>query len=469
MTTHSVRRAAATVVAALVGLFTLLALAPSAQAAAPPPDPSTIVAAWKTGDPVFAGPGVTLSKDQLSEIRDAVKGADSKIYVAALADGTVTSGSAAGQLITALGQSLAQEGRNRATVAILDGNSLFAGSSAIRRTGLAGDLAEAAVANNKDVVSGMKDFVARVDKAVSGDTRGALKTGSSAGGGGGAGVLIGILVIAAVGGLGIFLISRKRRRDREAREARELAAVKQTVEEDVTKFGEEITALDLDVKVAGAGASDQDDWRQALDSYERAKTELAAVKRADDLRGVTGILEEGRYALACVKARVNGQPIPERRAPCFFNPQHGPSARDVRWAPPGGAPRDVPACADDARRVEQGFDPMTREVMIDGERRPYYDAGPAYAPYASGYYGGFGGDLMTGMLIGTVLGSSLGGFGWGGGGYHAGYEAGYAQGADSGVGDFGGGGDWGGGGGGGGDWGGGDFGGGDFGGGGGDW
>ncbi|MEV6982591.1 hypothetical protein AB0M95_15205 [Sphaerisporangium sp. NPDC051017] len=469
MTTHSVRRAAATVVAALVGLFTLLALAPSAQAAAPPPDPSTIVAAWKTGDPVFAGPGVTLSKDQLSEIRDAVKGADSKIYVAALADGTVTSGSAAGQLITALGQSLAQEGRNRATVAILDGNSLFAGSSAIRRTGLAGDLAEAAVANNKDVVSGMKDFVARVDKAVSGDTRGALKTGSSAGGGGGAGVLIGILVIAAVGGLGIFLISRKRRRDREAREARELAAVKQTVEEDVTKFGEEITALDLDVKVAGAGASDQDDWRQALDSYERAKTELAAVKRADDLRGVTGILEEGRYALACVKARVNGQPIPERRAPCFFNPQHGPSARDVRWAPPGGAPRDVPACADDARRVEQGFDPMTREVMIDGERRPYYDAGPAYAPYASGYYGGFGGDLMTGMLIGTVLGSSLGGFGWGGGGYHAGYEAGYAQGADSGVGDFGGGGDWGGGDGGGGDWGGGDFGGGDFGGGGGDW
>ncbi|GII82641.1 hypothetical protein Ssi03_06310 [Sphaerisporangium siamense] len=463
MTTHSVRRAAATVVAALVGLFTLLALAPSALAAAPP-DPNTIVAGWKDSkDHLYVGPGVTLSSDQLSGIRDALKGADSQIYVAALADGSVTSNSAAGNVISALGQALAREGKNRVTVAILDGNSLFAGSSAIRRTGLAGDLAEAAVANNKDVVSGMEDFVHRVDKAVSGDTRGALKTGSSAGGGGGAGVLIGILVLAVVGGLGIFLISRKKKRDRERREAAELAAVKQTVEEDVTKFGEEITALDLDVKVAGTRAADQDDWRQALDSYERAKAELAAVKRVDELRGVTTALEEGRYALACVNARVNNQPVPERRAPCFFNPQHGPSARDVRWAPPGGAPRDVPACADDARRVEQGFDPQMREVMIDGQRRPYWDAGPAYAPYASGYYGGFGGDLMTGMLIGTVLGSSFGGWGMHGG-YGAGYDAGYAQGAESGAGDFGGGGDWGGGGG---DFGGGDFGGGDFGGG--DW
>ena len=118
--------------------------------------------------------------------------------------------------------------------------------------------------------------------------------------------------------------------------------------------------------------------------------------------------------------------MPERRAPCFFNPQHGPSVRDVRWAPPGGAPRDVPACAADAQRVEQGFDPHVREVMIDGQRRPYYDAGPAYAPYAYGYYGGFG-DVMTGMLVGTMLGSMIGG-GFGFGGFGAGYSAGYAEG-----------------------------------------
>ncbi|WP_405144775.1 hypothetical protein OG589_43190 [Sphaerisporangium sp. NBC_01403] len=464
MTTHPVRRATATVVAMLAALLTLLALSPAARAAAPP-DPNAIVSAWKAS-PVYAGPGVSLSSSQLSDIRDAVKGANSKIYVAALADGTVTDSASAGHLITALGQALSQQGRPRATVAILDGNTLFAGSSAIRKTGLAGQLANAATSNNKDVVTGMKDFVERVDKAVSGDTKGALKSGSAASSGGGGGVLIGILVLALVGGLGIFWYSRKKKRDREAQEARELAAVKQTVEEDVTKFGEEITALDLDVKVSDNQAQTQTDWQQALDAYERAKNELAAVKRTDELRGVTTALEEGRYALACVKARVNNEALPERRAPCFFNPQHGPSVRDVLWAPPNGAPRDVPACAADAQRVEQGFDPHMREVMVDGQRRPYWDAGPAYAPYASGYYGGFGGgDLMTGMLIGTMLGSSFGGFGhgWGGGGYDAGYAAGAesAGGGDwgGGGGDFGGGGDWGGGG---------DFGGGDFGGGG-DW
>ncbi|WP_308249703.1 hypothetical protein [Sphaerisporangium fuscum] len=462
MTTHSVRRATATIVAMLAGLLTLLALSPAASAAAPP-DPNAIVAAWKSGDPVYAAPGTTLSSSQLSDIRSAVKDANSKIYVAAFPDGTVDN-TTAGPLITALGRNLASQGRPRATVAVLDGNTLFAGSSAIRKTGLAGQIANAATSNNKDVVSGMKDFVHRVDQAVGGDPKGALKSGSSAGGGGG-GVLIGILVLALAGGLGIFWYSRKKRREREAREAAELAAVKQTVEEDVTKFGEEITTLDLDVKVSDNQAQTQGDWQQALDSYERAKNQLAEIKRADDLRTVTTTLEEGRYALACVKARVNHEPLPERRAPCFFNPQHGPSVRDVMWAPPGGAPRDVPACADDARRVEQGFDPHMREVVVDGHRRPYWDAGPAYAPYASGYYGGFGGDLMTGMLIGTVLGGSFGG--WGHSGYASGYDAGFAQGAESAGGDWGGGGgvDFGGGG----DWGGGgDFGGGDFGGGG-DW
>ncbi|MEO3808801.1 hypothetical protein ABGB17_07340 [Sphaerisporangium sp. B11E5] len=456
MTKIVTRRAAATVVAVLAGLLTLLA-SPSAALAAAPPDPGTVLATWKTSDPLYVGPGVTISQDDLGKIRDALEGAKSKIYVAALADGTVTNSAEVGPFISALGQELSAAGRSRATVAVLDGTTLFAGSSAIRKTGLAGQLAEAATSNNKDVVSGMEDFVNRVDKAVSGDTRGALKSGSAAGGGGGGGVLIGILVLALAGGLGIFFYSRKKKRQREAREAAELAAVKQTVEEDVTKFGEEITALDLDVKFADNPAKGQDDWRGALDAYERAKNELAAVKRADQLRGVTSILEEGRYALACVKAQVNNEPVPERRAPCFFNPQHGPSVRDVAWAPPGGAPRNVPACAMDAQRVDQGFDPQMREVMVDGHRRPYWDAGPAYAPYAYGYYGGFGGDLMTGMLIGTMLGSSFGGFGFGGYGYGAGYQEG--AGDVGGGGDFGGGGDWGGGG---------DFGGGDFGGGG-DW
>ncbi|GAA4568181.1 hypothetical protein [Planotetraspora kaengkrachanensis] len=458
---HPLSRVGATLAALAVGLLALFAFSPAALAAAPP-DPATVLAGWRGGDPLFVQSGSPLSGGQQGDIRKALEESKSKIYAVAMPDGTVTTAQA-GQFITTLGTELDKAGRSSATVIVLDGTSVFAGSSALPRGVTAGQLARLSTGNNPgELVTGIQDFVNRVNKAVEGDVNGARESGSAAGGGGGTGILVGILGIAVVGGAGLWVVSRRMKRKREEREAAGLAAVKQTVEEDVTKFGEEITALDVDVKMLPQ-AETSGDWQRALDSYERSKTELAAVKRPDDLRAVTSSLEDGRYALACVKARVNNQPLPERLPPCFFNPQHGPSVRNVRWAPPGGAVREVPACAADAEAVERGFDPQMREVVVNGQRRPYWDAGPAYQPYAYGYYGGFGGDLMTGMLVGTMLGGAFGG--WGGGyGYGGGYEAGYQDGVDAGGGDFGGGGDWGGGGG---DWGGGDFGGGDFGGG--DW
>ncbi|WP_214106734.1 hypothetical protein [Acrocarpospora catenulata] len=461
--THPLGRVGAAVAALFVGLATLLLLTPTARAAsfiAAPPDVTTVINSWKSGDPLFVQPGSPLTSAQQSDIRTALKESKAKIYVVSLPDATVTEAQA-GQLITQLGTALDQNGRSAATVAVLDGMSLFAGSTDLPK-GAAGQLAKKATSANSDVSTGMQDFVNRVNMMASGDRSGAMSNSSASGGGGG-GVWIGLLGVAVVGGGGIWLISRRMKRQREAKEAAELAAVRQTVEEDVTKFGEEITSLDLDARMLPAAGTDTD-WQHALDSYEKAKTELAAVKRAEDLGTVTSTLEDGRYALAVVKAKINNLPLPERLPPCFFNPQHGPSVRNVRWAPPGGALRDVPACAMDAQAIERGFDPQMREVvMANGQRAPYWNAGPAYQPYAHGYYGGFdGGGLLTGMLVGTMLGSAFGG--WGMGGYAAGYADGAA--ADSvGGGDWGGGGgDWGGGGS---DWGGGDFGGGDFGGG--DW
>jgi hypothetical protein len=151
------------------------------------------------------------------------------------------------------------------------------------------------------------------------------------------------------------------------------------------------------------------------------------------------------------KARLEGRRPPERRPPCFFDPRHGPSTRDVEWAPPGGAPRRVPACEADALRVESGEDPQPRELILSGRRVPYWEAGPAFAPFYGGFYGGFGG-FIPGLLAGELL---SGGWGWGG-------DPDPGWGDDGGGGwDDGGGGDFGGG-----DFGGGDFGGGDFGGGG---
>jgi hypothetical protein len=142
--------------------------------------------------------------------------------------------------------------------------------------------------------------------------------------------------------------------------------------------------------------------------------------------------------MASAESRLEGKEPPERRPACFFDPRHGPSVRDVEWAPPGGQPRAVPACAADATRIEQGEEPESRQVLVGGRASPYWAAGPMYG----GYFGGF----FPGLLLGELLGGGLGGYGWGG----------VPDG--SGQGDFGGGGDAG-------DFGGGDFGGGDGGGG----
>jgi hypothetical protein len=264
-------------------------------------------------------------------------------------------------------------------------------------------------------------------------------------------VLLGLLIFVVAGSTGLFLVSRARRRRREAEQ---MADLKKGVQEDVTRLGEDIAALDLDLTDHGLAPAAREDYTRALNSYDAAKAAVDAAQHPDDMRNVTSALEDGRYYMTAVRARLAGEPVPERRPPCFFNPQHGPSVQDVLWAPPGGVPREVPACAADAEAVLKGFSPDARMVPIGGARRPYWEAGPAYAPYAGGYYRGFGGvDLLSGMLIGTALGSMFGG-GWGFGGYpgafggpgqdFGGDTGDIGGGWDFGSGDFGGGGGFGG-------------------------
>ena len=145
-----------------------------------------------------------------------------------------------------------------------------------------------------------------------------------------------------------------------------------------------------------------------------------------------------RYAIACVRARVDDEPLPARRPPCFFDPRHGLSTEDVEYSPPGGAPRDVPACALDAERVKSGAEPDIRKVMDGPQRVPYWEGGAAYAPYAAGYFSAF--SIMPAMFMGTMMGSMMfGGFdgGFGDMGGDVG-DAGGDAGGDGGGFDFGG-------------------------------
>ena len=218
----------------------------------------------------------------------------------------------------------------------------------------------------------------------------------------------------------------------------ELASVKRAADEDVTVFGEELQALDTDLAGRELDEGTRADYQRALDAYEAAKESVAAITSPEEVRHVSEILEDGRYATACVRARVAGEQLPARRAPCFFNPQHGPSVTEVEWAPPGGAPRDVPACALDAERVRNGAEPDSRKVMVGAQRMPYWQAGPSFAPYAAGYFATFG--VMNMMFMGTMMGGMFGGFGGFGGGYDQGYGEGFDAGQDAGGdagGDFG--------------------------------
>lgn len=231
-----------------------------------------------------------------------------------------------------------------------------------------------------------------------------------------------ILVVLAV----IFFIGHRKEKQRQ-RElvAAELQQVKKTAEEDVTSFGEEVAELDTLTAGVELDTGGSQDYKQALDSYDIAKETLDRVDEPTDIRHVTEALEDGRYAATCVRARVGGFPLPVRRPPCFFNPQHGPSVEDIDWAPAGGQLRPVPVCAADAERVAVGAEPAVRKVVTaDGHtRRAYWEAGPAYAEYNRGYFNSYAG---SGLLPGVLMGAMM--FGGMGGGIGGGWDGDYGDG-----------------------------------------
>src|SRR5688500_18565703 len=209
-------------------------------------------------------------------------------------------------------------------------------------------------------------------------------------------------IMAAVG------VSQRNAKQRELERKRaELEPVKKFAFEDITALGTELQDLDLELTGRTLDAGSNADYQRALDAYEAAKAAGDAIQRPEDLKHVAEILEDGRYAIASVQARVHGEPLPTRRPPCFFDPRHGLSVEDVPYAPPGGAVRDVPACALDAQRVRVGAEPDIRKVMVGAQRVPYWQGGPAYQPYATGYFGRTG--VMDMMFMGMMFGG-LGGF-----------------------------------------------------------
>ncbi|WP_405844439.1 hypothetical protein [Streptomyces sp. NBC_01518] len=436
-------------------LALLLAALTMASPAAADTGVSTIAQALRKS-PVYVDPsaGSALSSSDADALAQRIKKADKPVFVVVLpADFPKTSFTT---LRTATGVT--------GLYAVRVGNQFAAraDSSVLSNTAVQNLVSSV---QGEDAKTQLTDFTDRALASMGGSAP-ASWGGSSDGGGGVSGTALivagGVLV---AGGAGAYTLVRRSRRRREEEQRAALDRLRVVVDEDITAFGEELDRLEFHPAEPGADDAMRADYERALDAYEQAKSYMAAATKPEDVRSVTQALEDGRFSLAQLAARREGRPLPERRAPCFFDPRHGPSVADATWTPPGGAPREVPVCAADQARLADGRDPMIREVDTDYGRRPYWDAGPAYGPWAGGY---FGGGLLPGLLVGTLLGSMMstpsyasdygtgyGDFGTGG------YDGGDVSGANFDPNDFGGGfGDGGGG-----DFGGGDGGGGDFGGG----
>ena len=201
---------------------------------------------------------------------------------------------------------------------------------------------------------------------------------------------LGAVLIVAAAATAFVVIARRavaQARRTQVERARTLALAKRAAEADVTLFADALkrllTTADDHPLIAG-------EYQHAASLHVRAAAALAAARTPDELSVVTELLEEGRWTTARLTARAAGEPMPSRRPPCFFNPGHGPSMCNVGWQG-----RSVPACAADAARIEEGADPYIRTVERDDRRVPYWEGGPTYAGWASGYYSSWRGSPLV--------------------------------------------------------------------------
>jgi uncharacterized membrane protein YgcG len=359
------------------------------------------------------------------------------IYLVVAPSGSAGYKSAMDQIIAAL------NGHPRFTVGFLDSRLKHFGAD---NKGMLPPHGAASIATNvveqhqadQNIFAALMEFVTDVQREA-----------SSASGSGGAAAsapshaLRNFLIIAGVilllGLLGFFLIARpiRRRRRQELKEAK-LAA-----QDDLIALSSGITDhhSDLSIQSNPEAAEEQ---AAALNAYERGTAALDAAKRPPDMGAVSRAIAEGQFHLASADALAAGQPRPEPRPSCFFDPRHGMSVTDAYWTPPDGGPgRLVPVCSSCAHKLERGIEPEMRQVEVRGAPVNYVNAGFAPA-YWGGY--GFGPGLFTGFLLGEILsppvvigdGYSSGGD-FGGGDFGGGDGGGDFGGGDFGVGDFGGG------------------------------
>jgi len=169
-----------------------------------------------------------------------------------------------------------------------------------------------------------------------------------------------------------MLGGRRRRREAELAEKDRWRVARKLMDEDVTVLGEQLAELHVDTIADELDPVARDHYRRALEHYDQAKHLLSASSTAEDVLAVEQVVADSRFHRAAVVAVRDGEPLPQRREPCFFDPRHGPAMQDVEWAPPGGTSRAVAVCAADARRLAAGEAPLERLVRVGDRWVPWH-------------------------------------------------------------------------------------------------
>ena len=405
----------------------LAALILAAPAAAQEESILDRAAAGLQSSPVYIDPGtMMLTEPEAQDLRGLIaREGNGPVMIAILpAEARAEADNSSTQVALRLGRLVRVGG----VYAVIVGNEFRAVSTDLG-SGRAAHLATQAFEAHRDegVAAVLSDFVRRV-----GEARGAGRSAPITNSDGSHFWLVGL----AIGGAALlgFLFFRRRKR------AAELAEVKATAREDLVALADDVSGLDTEVE---ANPQAKEAYTRAIESYQRADDAFDRARSPRDVAAVTSNLADARFEMETAKAELAGTSPPERRPPCFFDPRHGTSTRDVWWDSPYRGPVLVPACEQDAGRVDAGEEPESRQVTVGGRRQPFWQAPSYFGPWAGGFYGG---GLLPGLLAGSLLGSTFAGPSdayaaqptydsgdWGGGDFGGG---------DFGGGDFGGGGDF---------------------------
>jgi hypothetical protein len=198
------------------------------------------------------------------------------------------------------------------------------------------------------------------------------------------------VLLALAGGAGLAWLGARVRAGRAQgrQRAAAVAAMRTLCAEDVALLGEDLRRLGGMMTGPRIDEAARGNYRAATVAHRAAQQTVASRMDAHEISEATQSLARGRYALACVRARLEDRPVPEPRMPCFFNPQHGPSLLDVYYTYSNHGTHRVPACASDVAHLKARESPEILEVEVGGRRVPYFAAGDALAPYGEGYFAG---------------------------------------------------------------------------------